>query len=1760
VADWRDLLALADKNLPGFRDAFLGAVAEAQKNVDLPALKALLAKGQYSQAASAVELAWFGAAKGWEVDLTEKALALSGQAGKLEAATILQVVPAQEPFTTVKGLPSWRFNMVSPQAVSWAQHESATLVTAIGEDQLAAIRDVIAASTGGAYAVDKSARLIRDVVGLDSRRAAALAGFQSRLQAGVAKMQAGGATAAKVAAAQAKAGKAVERYRKRLLTQRGTVIARTETLAAANQGQLEAWRQARDAGRLPKGAQKKWITTPDDRRCTAICKPMHGQKVPLDASFMVPKVGAKPRPPAHPQCRCVMSLVARPAPTKAPITSKVVPGTGGILRPKHGLSIGKSFVEKMSTGGGYQTGYEAQTGIFGGEMMDGPLGPKADLWSAQVHSLPAKPGYVAKGPYKTKASALSAVNHQGLTGGTVHELPGGLWEIHMSEDVAKKAGAALKAPPPPAAPALKILPEVKSHLDATKHWLPLNEQQALQAKVIALEESEQQAVLDIMQKFQAMNFEDALELATQVKAAPAANPAVLQFGSNLTTKAGAEAMEDVWKAIYPQATAHYDEASHTWVILSGPTPQQAAYTKAYSDAAMKLTFGGQTANGNALVQVAKGLDEAAQAKVLELMQTTGKDFESALQEVLLPPKPKFTVKGPYKTKASAQSIKGHAPAGSPLKQATLHELPDGSWELHVPTGATPPAPGAVPSPAAAVAKAPLTAQTAQTFDELSHVLATTNDPAEMVLAQNKLKALAGQPGQKIPWGSAGQTSSQIADAEAAKLVAGGSPDWAKANKILNLQPAQKDLFAEAIVGGDSVDVAIAKATGTYVAPPAPKLPMGWVKNAKGAPQLPLAPGSSADLKATIKQFNVWIDDLYDIDETLAYTVADDVAKLTPPQAKKIVDMTEAGTHTFQEALDEVLAAPKVPQLQIFPSTPAIQKDVYEAVNKQLLTLDGAKATQALDDVVAMTDDQLFQLKVEINSGKQLDEAIDAVLHPVPSPAQIIAEPPPTIGGPGYTVKGPYKTKASAQSIKGHAPKDSPLKSATLHENADGTWELHVPDPSAHAPQATAGGTVAPKPNLTAPPVYAPPAGKTTAWADDLMKHKVANAKGSNPGGVYQDAATGKKYYVKEYADEGQALGENLANQIYLDLGANAPRSYVIRGSDGKLRYISEWMDDVKGTVKNIGLTKETADKILDNFVADVFTANWDAVGTGLDNVVILGNGQVARIDMGGSLLHRAQGALKPAAGLDTIQEWQTFLTHNTYFGQIFQSAGLASADDLGARAIAQIDRVLSLIPQGVAHPDDAWFKYVSQRMPNAPDATKTRIAKMLHARAKLLREKRDELVAMLAPPPPVVPINVPVGRFYDLDEALAIARSRPGAGAAIPYDGGDVELLQVRVRGVKIANEDWTEVKFKLTGDAGDRLEQQAAALGMKRGNFKLPYQESARPGLRGAIDETKEGISSSFKTDGHTWTMDKSGLKVRFSRANPGDDVPYTFHNQVQVFVRGEPTQAQVDQLMRQFGVTRVGAPTPQDVQQMAENAFVRLFQQGNRPLPPSQARVVIETAKREFGVSPADLRLVPGPLGIPRVEFTEAAWKKIQAKTGTTHFVHHLSSSSDADALADKLLGEHGGLLSTSLRMTEGIGRSGMSSTRDVATGGADSVFTRQRGGAMPTRASAGTIVIKPSALRRTDWYAYPGDEYGANNPGGHYAGVIQRRKNLANVAQHNGSAETMFRHIVEWEDVDAIYLSASVRNDVIRKLRARGITHVAGRRVEDFLRVGS
>jgi hypothetical protein len=155
-------------------------------------------------------------------------------------------------------------------------------------------------------------------------------------------------------------------------------------------------------------------------------------------------------------------------------------------------------------------------------------------------------------------------------------------------------------------------------------------------------------------------------------------------------------------------------------------------------------------------------------------------------------------------------------------------------------------------------------------------------------------------------------------------------------------------------------------------------------------------------------------------------------------------------------------------------------------------------------------------------------------------------------------------------------------------------------------------------------------------------------------------------------------------------------------------------------------------------------------------------------------------------------------------------------------------------------------------------------------------------------------------------------------------------------------------------------------------------------------------------------------------------------------------------------------------------------------------------------------------------------------------------------------ELIRNGGVLASTERRALMGI-RSGigMSENADQTTGGARSVFLRVGGGS-----HSGDVFEwddPTTLLQRCDWYAYPGDHFGALNPKSYNFSAAALTTDPLHVATFKGHTnEVMFRHGIDLLGSEApsrIRCSnPKRREDTLAALAARGITQLHGKPIDE------
>lgn len=212
-----------------------------------------------------------------------------------------------------------------------------------------------------------------------------------------------------------------------------------------------------------------------------------------------------------------------------------------------------------------------------------------------------------------------------------------------------------------------------------------------------------------------------------------------------------------------------------------------------------------------------------------------------------------------------------------------------------------------------------------------------------------------------------------------------------------------------------------------------------------------------------------------------------------------------------------------------------------------------------------------------------------------------------------TMKAVHDAPAGAAAAD-NGPKDGDTKQGAdgMLVFKDGHW--HKQDSGASKPAPTAGGI---------PPM--------DGWV------QTGGQGGSNPGGKFRDPS-GQEWYCKFPDDADTAKSEVLAAKLYAMAGLSGQDAMLVT-KGGKVGIASKWVNISKAG-SAAALAKVPG--ALDGFAVDAWLGNWDVVGLSLDNLQIGPDGKAHRVDAGGSLEYRAQGAKKPfgtkVEEIDTLRD------------------------------------------------------------------------------------------------------------------------------------------------------------------------------------------------------------------------------------------------------------------------------------------------------------------------------------------------------------------------------------------------------------------------------------------------------------------------------------------------------------------------------------------
>lgn len=189
------------------------------------------------------------------------------------------------------------YSLNNPRLQGYLTNRTGALIVNLTDDIQKVVQDQIAFSFDSALTPRQVADQIVGSIGLYPQLQTALENYRTKL--------------AEDGMDEDRVAQLSGEYEDRLLDYRAMTIARTETKAAANYGQLSVWEAGAEQGLLdPATTMKVWVT--DVEPCK-ICEPMDGKAVKLNEFWTVqlPKgdfIYVDVPNETHPNCLCDMTL------------------------------------------------------------------------------------------------------------------------------------------------------------------------------------------------------------------------------------------------------------------------------------------------------------------------------------------------------------------------------------------------------------------------------------------------------------------------------------------------------------------------------------------------------------------------------------------------------------------------------------------------------------------------------------------------------------------------------------------------------------------------------------------------------------------------------------------------------------------------------------------------------------------------------------------------------------------------------------------------------------------------------------------------------------------------------------------------------------------------------------------------------------------------------------------------------------------------------------------------------------------------------------------------------------------------------------------------------------------------------------------------------------------------------------------------------------------------------------------------------------
>lgn len=207
----------------------------------------------------------------------------------------------------------WQYTPTGQWAQGWIDARSGSLIREWGKQRRQGLRLIIEGALRGVSLASGEmptafyiGELIKAAFGLTQRQAGFVVSYADEVRKALIEGGISGRALEKQVAAK------VKTYEYSLTQLRAQTIARTETAAAFNRGQLASIQEATDRGLLGDAAvMKVWSAASD---CCSECQELDGTVIGLDESFGGHGAGGYSEgqgPPLHPNCRCTLVYETR---------------------------------------------------------------------------------------------------------------------------------------------------------------------------------------------------------------------------------------------------------------------------------------------------------------------------------------------------------------------------------------------------------------------------------------------------------------------------------------------------------------------------------------------------------------------------------------------------------------------------------------------------------------------------------------------------------------------------------------------------------------------------------------------------------------------------------------------------------------------------------------------------------------------------------------------------------------------------------------------------------------------------------------------------------------------------------------------------------------------------------------------------------------------------------------------------------------------------------------------------------------------------------------------------------------------------------------------------------------------------------------------------------------------------------------------------------------------------------------------------------